>query len=301
MPDSSDAVTVIIPTLALAERAEFLTRAIASVHGQQVVRAIPLVVLNGPRQDARVVADLERNPRVRILKSAATDLPGALRAGRAQVETPFFTALDDDDMLMLSALSVRRAALLERTDCAAVVTNGWRRDTHSDTLHVTSFDDIRRDPLRSLLKYNWLLPGAWLGRTEAFEDEVFARMPRYLECTYLGVRLSTTHRTCFIDEPTVAWTVTTPGSISKSREYLVGAEDAINRILELDLPADVRRGFRKKLAEAQHAAARLYLKEGDRRAAWASHLRSLRQPGSWRLLGLTARLFMTARTGALRW
>jgi hypothetical protein len=216
--------------------------------------------------------------------------------GRAHVDTPLFTALDDDDVLLPTALQVRAKALAEHVDCVAVVTNGWRRDAREDTLHVRSFDHVRGDPLRSVLNFNWLLPGAWLARTDAVQQEVFEKMPRYLECTYLAVRFATTHRTCFVNEPTVAWSVDTPRSLSKSREYVVGIEGALRRILELDLPGDVRRGFKKKLASAQHNAACLHLQEGDRQAAWGTHLRSLRGPEPWRFLSLTPRLLL-ARWG----
>ena len=285
-------VTVIIPTLATANRAELLKRAIDSVQAQRGVRATALVVVNGDVRDTQLLAAIRQDTRIRIVTTGLADLPGALRLGRAHVETPFFTALDDDDVLVPTALQVRRAALAERADCVAVVTNGWRRDARGDAPHMDSFEGVRRDPLRSLLEYNWLLPGAWLARTDAFRDEVFAGMPRYLECTYLAVRFATTHRTCFLDEPTVAWSADTPHSVSKSREYVLGLESALQRILELDFPADVRRGFRRKLAWAQHCAARLLLAEGRSQAAWGTHLRSLRGPDSWRFLSLTPRLFL---------
>jgi len=206
-------------------------RAIDSVHGQRGVTTIPLIVVNGDVCDAPLVAALHRDARIRIVTTPAADLPGALRLGRSHVDTAFFTALDDDDVLMPTALRVRRDALADRSDHVAVVTNGWRRDAQGDTLHMPSFDAVRRDPLRTLLDRNWLLPGAWLARTEALEDELFASMPRYLECTYLAVCLATTHRTCFLDEPTVAWSVDTPGSLSKSRAYLLGLEAGLQRIL----------------------------------------------------------------------
>jgi len=256
------------------------------------VGAIPLVVVNGHEQDARVVDALRRDAHVRVLVTGEADLPGALRLARSHVNTPWLTALDDDDVLLPEALEKRVLALEKRPDCVAVVTNGLRRDASGDTLHMPDFDDVRRDPLRSLLKGNWLLPGSWLGRTAAFEDELFQRMPRYLECTYLAIRLATTHRTCFLDASTIAWSTDSPRSVSKSREYQLGMEAALCRILELDLPADVRRGYQRRLASARNAAAALYLQEGDRRAAWKSHLRALRGPASWRFLSLTARLFL---------
>jgi glycosyltransferase involved in cell wall biosynthesis len=285
-------VTVIIPTLAASGRAKLLIRAIDSVHGQQDVRANALIVLNGSVNDAQLVATLRQDSRLRILTTPPPDLPGALRLGRAHVDTPWFTALDDDDVLLPSALRIRLSALMGQPDSVVVVTNGWRRDGQGDTLHMLSFDSVRRDPLRSILAGNWLLPGAWLARTDAFADEVFARMPRYLECTYLAVRFATTHHACFIDEPTVAWSADTPGSVSKSREYVLGLEGALERILELDLPADVRRGFKRKLASAQQAAAGLLLQEGHARAAWDTHLRSLRNPSGWRFISSTPQFFL---------
>jgi hypothetical protein len=297
MPDLSDAVTVIVPTLARTQRAALLKRAVASVLEQQGVDALPLIVVNGAEYDRSLVATLKEDARVNVIDVAQADLPGALRTGRSYVTTPWFTALDDDDVLLPGALSVRLRALKARSDCAAVVTNGLRRDAGGDTLHMSSFDAIRHDPLRALVKLNWLLPGAWLGRTSAFEDEVFATMPRYLECTYLAVRLATTHRTCFLDEPTIAWSTDTPQSASKSREYAIGAEAALERILALDLPPDVRQAFRGKLADAQHSVVRLYMAEGAWRAAWEQHLRSLRGPRFWRFLTLTPRLFLMPRSG----
>ena len=37
---------------------------------------------------------------------------------------------------------------------------------------------------------NWLLPGSWLCRTEAAGPKFFDGMPRFLECTYLGLRFA---------------------------------------------------------------------------------------------------------------
>jgi hypothetical protein len=113
----------------------------------------------------------------------------------------------------------------------------------------------------------------------------------------MAVRLATTHRAFFVDQPTIAWSADTPQSASKSREYVIGAEAAIKRILALDLPPDARQGFRGKLADAQHSVVRLYMAEGAWRAAWEQHLRSLRGPRFWRFLRLTPRLLLMPRSG----
>jgi glycosyltransferase involved in cell wall biosynthesis len=300
LSSTDHAITVIIPTLALAERSALIDRAIESVHAQREVRAIPLVVVNGHRHDEQVLDALKRDKRIRMLIAESADLPGALRLGRANVETQWVGTLDDDDLLLPDALSTRLLALRAHPGCVAVVTNGLRRDVTGDSLHLPDFSAVRRNPLRSLLISNWLLPGSWLGQTSAFDDEVFRRMPRYLECTYLAMRMATTHQTCFLDQPTMVWSAGTPHSLSRSREYELGMEVALSRILELDLPADVRYGFRLKLAAARNAAASLHLKEGNRRAAWQNHLRALRGPASWRFLGLTSRLIFPPRVRVRR-
>lgn len=263
---------------------------------QEGVRPTPIVVVNGSRRDGPLVASLEQDRGIRVLSNEEESIPAALGLGRSQVDTPWFAELDDDDVLLPGALLARVRALEERADCAAVVTNGLRRDASGDTLNVADFAAVRRDPLRSMVKFNWLLPGSWLCRTSAVDGEVFRNMPPYLECTYLGIRLATTHRTCFLDEPTVVWCADTPGAASKSREYVIGAEAAINRILELQLPPDVRDSYRRKLANARNGAARLLLREGDGREAWRSHLRSLRDPAGWRYWRFTLRLMVGARS-----
>src|SRR5688572_14049669 len=250
-------VTVIIPTLALAEREVSLFRAIESVLGQENIRATPV----------------------------------ALRAGREVVDTSWFGTLDDDDYLLPGALLTRVRALSEHPECDTVVTNGYRRDaTGGDVIHVTDPDRVRRDPLGHLLEANWLLPGSWLSRSSAIDPQVFAEMPRFLECTYLAVRFAIAERLLFLDEPTVVWHAGRPGSQSWSRSHRLGQADALQRILKLSLPAPFRAGAMRKFTAACHAATDLYLEERDLGEAWRWHLRSLRGSGGWRYLLYTRRL-----------
>jgi len=296
MNSTPSAITVIMPTRALRERSRLLRRALASVLAQEGVRPAPVVVVNGSRRDGELVAWLEQHRGIRVLSNDEESIPAALGLGRSHVDTPWFSELDDDDFLLPGALLARVRALEERADYAAVVTNGLLRDASGDKLIVANFAAVRCDPLRSMVKFNWLLPGSWLCRTSAVDGEVFRDMPPHLECTYLGIRLATTHRTCFLDEPTVVWCADTPGAASKSREYVVGQEGAIRRILELELPPDVRDSYRRKLAISRNVAARLLLREGDERAAWGCHLRSLLDPAGWRHWRFTLRLIVGERS-----
>jgi hypothetical protein len=225
-------------------------------------------------------------------------IPGALLAGRESVTTPWFGELDDDDMLLPRALAPRVQALMERPDATAVVTNGYRRTGGGDELHVTVPGKVQRDPFGQLLEKNWLLPGSWLCRTSEVGPDVFADMPRFLECTYMAVRFAMSGRMMFLAEPTVIWHAGHAGSASWSRPHRLGAADALERLLTLSLPPAFRAGVRRKLAEACHANADIHRQEGNRREAWRWHLRSLRAPGGFRYLAFTRYLFtMRDRAG----
>ncbi|HKV51933.1 MAG TPA: glycosyltransferase family A protein [Gemmatimonadaceae bacterium] len=282
MAPTDPAVTIIIPTRGLRERAASLRAAIESAWGQCDVRPVVIVVLNGPRRDANVECALRGDPRVTLVVSETASLPAALALGRAMVETPWFTALDDDDLLLPNALALRLRALDDHPDCAAVVTNGWRRTSSHDTVHVSPNETVSADPVRAMLAHNWLLPGSWLCRSDRVGTDVFASMPDFLECTYLGLRLASEHRIVWVDEPSVIYTVGSPGAESSSRAYVLGQVAALRRIIALPLPRDVRRTLRARIAGAYHAAANHEREVGALGGAWRWHVRSLLEPSGWR-------------------
>jgi glycosyltransferase involved in cell wall biosynthesis len=287
---SERAVSVIVPTRALAGRAAVVRRSITSLLAQQDVTVAPIVVINGPDGDDALVRELHSDPRLRVVTLASADLPAALRAGREHVRTPFFAELDDDDELMPDALARRVAILESDASCDVVITNGYRQDRTTQCLHVEDAAAVIRDPLRALARQNWLLPGSWLCRTDRVGAALFDGMPRYLECTYLGLCFAMQYRMRFLDEPTVSWHMDSPLSVSASGDYVLGQVPALERILELDLPADVRQRYREELARACHGIARHYRAAGALRKSWDWHLRSLREPGGWRHIGFTRRL-----------
>ena len=282
MSSADRAVTVIIPTRGLRERAELLRNAIDSVLGQLDVRAVPLLVLNGASRCPEVEQALKADPRLRLITRHEANLPAAMRAGREAVDTPWYATLDDDDVLLPDALSLRVGALQRRPDCDAVITNGYRRTDAGDVLNILPGSDINSDPLRALLRRNWLLPGSWLCRSDNVGVSLFEGMPRYLECTYLAVRFATEYRMLWLDTPTVAYRVGSPLATSNSREYTLGQVDALRRIIELKLPSDVRRQFRRRIAASYHFEANRALREGETRKAWRWHVAALLESGGLR-------------------
>ena len=287
---STPEVSVIVPTLALPGRRNELHRALASIFSQAGVRCLPLVVVNGSHFDARLLGELTRDPRIKVITHEAADLPEAYRLGRRNVATAWFTSLDDDDLLLPGALQVRLRALLQSQEHDAVVTNGYCRGPDGDALVVPDMARVAANPLRALIQSNWLLPGAWLCRTDGASERLFEGMPRHLECTYLAVRLATTRRVQFMNEPTVAWHTDTPGAASRSRSFILGGPAALRRILEFDLPPDVRRCFESRLRAAHHASSVTLLDEGMIIPAWRAHTQALLGRGGWRHLPFTGRL-----------
>lgn len=283
MSDSPPAVTVVIPTRALPERIPLLQRAVASVLDQQDVAARVIVIVNGAPDHLGVRQALGGDPRVTLLIRDDANLPAALRAGARAVETAWFATLDDDDILLPDALKVRHAALERHSGCVVVVTNGIRRSATGDVLHVQDSREIAADPLRALLRRNWMLPGSWLCRVTPETRALFDGMPRYLECTYLGIRFAALGMV-WIDTPTIVYHIGTPFSESQSRAYAEGQSEALRTILELDLPPYARRALRRRIAAAHHRSANLALRGGSLPEAWRWHLATLREPSGWRYL-----------------
>ncbi len=287
-------VSVIVPTRALAARASLIHRALESVLSQERVRALPILVVNGPDRDSSLVGELNRDPRLQVIDLEAAGIPGALRAGREAVETEWFASIDDDDVYLPGALAARVEALKARPAFDTVVTNGLRRGGYGDRLHVPDMSSVECAPLDALNRGNWLLPGAWLCHTARVGASLFEGMPNMLECTYLAIQFTLRCNTCFLDRPTVVWYVDSPASESMSRAYILGGVAAHERLLELPLPTETRRWMRERLTSAMHGVSDLHYRERALSKAWQWHVRTLVRPGGWRYLPFSLRLLLAA-------
>lgn len=294
-------VSVIMPTIACRERAKGLVRAIDTVVAQDGVRATPLVVVNGPAAAPEVLAYLRGRPDIRLATLDEASLPRALHAGRAMVDTPSFMVLDDDDELLPGALQTRLEALHE-TGADVLVTSGFLEGFGRRELNIADFRTIAADPLRTLLVRHWLPPCAGFFRTSTVTTELFEAIPHYREWTYLALQFALRLKIRFASQATFVYRTNTPDSLSKSRAYSLAGPPAIARMLELDLPADVRAALRVRLAGDLHSASSRELDDGNYRAAWAWHLRCLAQPSGWRHLPFARHLLVgsLSRLGAGR-
>lgn len=276
-------VSVIIPTKLAARRGPVIRRAIESVLGQEGVCGVPLVVVNGHECDPDLAAEISADHRLRVTTLADANLPAALHAGRRMVDTTWFAELDDDDVLMPGALRTRVEALENDRQCDAVVTNGIRRGVDGDSLHfVENVSTIEADAVRAMVRHNWLLPGGWLCRTDSVGVELFEDIPRFRECTYLGLQFATRLRLKFLDCPTVIYHTDTPESETKTKAYQLGMAEAMRRLLTLNLPPDVRDSFQRLLGWDCLRNAEHFLQENDVSTAWRWYRESFRGPGGWR-------------------
>ena len=287
-------VSVIVPTLGLKARAPLIYRALDSILSQEHVHAKPIIVANGQQRDTALIQTLKKLPGVRVIEIEKRSLPNALRVGREAVDSDWFSALDDDDVYLPKSLAARVQALQSRTDFDTVVTNGFVCEEGNRKLHMQNMSYVEQNPLAVLARRNWLLPGAWLCRTDRVGSWLFDSMPKALECTFLAIQFSLRCRLCVLDTPTVVWHIDTPGSESKSRDYVFNVITALEQLTELPLPITIRENLRVRTAGAQHQIADMLLKERDIRGAWEWHLRSIKSRKGLRYLPFSLHLVRTS-------
>lgn len=251
-----------------------------------------LVVVNGSNVDPTLFADLVGTSDVRTIRLTSGSHALAQRFGRELVETPYFAFLDDDDEFLDGTLA-HRVALLERDpDAALAVVNGFDYDGSGERLRYAEFARFSDDPALSVLASNWLASCGGLFRTGAVAPEVF-EVPEahYMEWTLIAYRLALSTKVAF--SPTPGFRVhDSPGSLSKSIEYQLGAARTLDRMLALPAPKACKDRLREKRAAMMHALAEAHLRRGDRRSGFRFHIRSLGERTGMRYLAFTRYLLL---------
>ena len=282
-------VTIIIPTTCADERCESLRRAVRSLLTQDIGYPSILVVANGPRVNAALLKEIASYPQVEVLRLEEGSLPRAIALGRAHVATPYFGFLDDDDEYLPDALRLRLQVLDGDLTAALCATDGYDFVDGCDHLRETVYPETLEDPLRGLLKANWLASCGGLYRSDLVPARFFDGVTKYYEWTLLAYKLAASQRVLLLNTPTYRL-YESPGSLSRSEAYRLAEPDVLKQTCLLDLPKDVRRALRKRVARAYHSLSSYYLREDRLRDAWGFHALSLFQPSGWQYLSFTARL-----------
>lgn len=286
---SASGITVIIPTTCELRRWESLQRAIASVMQQSGVTPRVLAVVNGQRFDPTRYEALCQMPGVEVVYLAEGNASLAQRTGRSLVTTAYFAFLDDDDEYLPGGLKARLVPLEQDNALDFVASQGVRCFDGVDQPCWPSTGAIHRDPLRALADTNWLASCGGLFRTRSIAVDYFDGCSRYLEWTLLAYKLAASRRMVFVDTATFR-IHDSPGSLSKSTAYRYGEIDVILKILQLQLPGDVRESVRVKLGKAHHDVSDFCRRQKLNTDAWRHHASSLRQPGGWRFFPYTRKL-----------
>lgn len=269
--------SVIIPTL--ADRPEALHRAIASVVDQRAHRAVPIVVVNGPRADPDLLDALRRRTDIRLTMSERLGVSAARLHGRRLVDTPYFALLDDDDEFLPHALETRRQGFHDGP-VDVVVTNGYRQRPDPGNVIIEKLSEAAIDPSMSMLERNWLASAGALFATDTVGEDMLDGLPDYLELTVLGYRLALQRRLRFLDVPTFIIHEDAEVRATQGRRYGLEAPAALQLMESFTSRPDLRRRLRDKRCRALHRCAELHLEAGAIAAAWQSHLDSLKLGGA---------------------
>ncbi|MBK5205116.1 MAG: glycosyltransferase family 2 protein [Polaromonas sp.] len=285
-------VSVIIPTIAIKAKAALLMRAVESIRHSAAGQIRIIAVVNGGRADPDVCQWLQAQPDIHYERIAAPSSPLAIFRGRALVQTPFFSMLDDDDEYLIGGTDLKLAALASHTGADIVVTSGFRRVGEVDRLAMSEIEQVPLAPLVSLFQSAWLSSCNTLYRSSSFPQAFFADPHPYAEWTWLAFKLALAGKQiAAINQPTFR-IHDTPGSLSKSKSYDDAYQSLYQRMLDLEPPTDIARTIKARIGSDWHDQSVRALSRRRRLDAIACHLRSLMLPGGLRYLTYTRRLFL---------
>lgn len=289
MRTSTD-VSVIIPTIAIKEKAALLMRAIESIRRSSVGQIKIIVVVNGGHADPAVCQWLQAQADIQYEQVATPSAPLAIFRGRALVQTAFFSMLDDDDEYLPGGTDLKLAAFLSHSEADIVLTSGLRCVGEVDTPAMSEIERVPLAPLISLFQSAWLGSCNTLFRSESFPGSFFADPHPYAEWTWLGFKLALAGKQiAAINQPTFRIN-DMPGSLSKSKSYHDAYQALYQRMLDMKPPTDVVRTIRVRIGSDWHDQSVRALSRGDLRGAIGCHCRSLIHPGGLRYFAYSRRL-----------
>lgn len=284
-------VDIIVRTMADEARAASLFRALDTIQNQRGVRARPIVMVNGDRRNAAVMARLLRRTGIVWQVMDAPDPAGALVKGVQRVTAPFYMVLDDDDELLPDTLRGLIPALPAACAWDVLITNRYCRSGRTIHIETADLEAQAADPMASLLDDNWLAPGRAVFRSATVTDALIDVGQFNQEWTHIAMRLvSHELRLQFRDIPS-ALCHDTEGSASKSdlcRQNEIRFWHTIDAEIALD--RRLRRRVASKRANLLHSMAVRRAHSGQPWAAWHYHLQSLRPPHFFKYILYTRKL-----------
>ena len=267
-------ITVIIPTAGRQQRTISLIKAIDSVLDQKDVDAVPLVVLNGNIYDSDLFSKLKSNKDILLKYIKKGSLPNAIHEGRKMVDTEFFSFLDDDDIYTTNSLALKLIAFNSDKSLDVVVGNGYKVANDGKYKVFSNGCLLNKQPLRELIKYNWLASCSALFKTNSIGFDFFDRNFKHYEWTYIAYQLTLFRKIKFIND--ITYIVNdTDSSLSKSEEYIITQPHLYQKLKRLSLPEEIYQQIIKKEIQCYHNISNYYLDAKKIKDAWKWHFKSL--------------------------
>jgi hypothetical protein len=290
------AISVIIPTRAVKERATQLKRAIHSVRSQIGVLATPIVMVNGDRFDSDLYAWLNAQPDVRVFYSSVPDPVTARRLGVTKVEDLFFSCLDDDDEITVDGLLQRVTPMLKDETLDVVATIGYIGSVESGRLSCNGNILVPADPVEAAIKNHWLHSGGALFRRETIGAEYFiSPFGGMLEWVILATRLGLERNILRLNTPTFIWHFDSTDRISESKEYLEAIPRVLDYLVTFPVEPNIRNIYRRRKAIAYHCLSERARGKQKLRKAWLWHIKSLCTSGGWKYLPYSRHLLFSKK------
>jgi glycosyltransferase involved in cell wall biosynthesis len=274
---------VVVPTALDKKREPLIRRAIDSVLKQVGVRVQLVLVVNGSRFDADLLARLREDRRFAVLQMVEGNVSLARYRGLQDRVCDFFCFLDDDDELLPDSLRARVAALEAHPDWDVVAANGYIREAADELLvgpELRAF--IARDPAGSFLQTNWFASASAMFRAARFSPEFFRIAHRHYEWTYLFWKLlGEGYRVGFCDAIAYRKYEDHPLAVARSEAYRLAHAEFLRSLMELPMEPRIRAAIRERYVMALNASCDHYLAHREARLAFAAYLKCLWN-GGWR-------------------
>lgn len=284
-------VSIIIATMAVSSRAIQLKRAINSIRTSASRPVEIIVVVNGADPDQDLCAWLRSQPDVIFDYIAEPSAPNAIKRGVELVQTEYYGCLDDDDEYINMAIDFRLDMIKNNPHADCVISNGFRNVNDIEEVVYSHLDEVNSFPLLCLMRCNWLASCNFLFRKSSLDSVFFVDGHPFAEWTWLAFKLAMQNKKIVVVHECTFRINDTPGSLSKSANYVNSYISLFKRMLAEDPPIHVRKIIRSKLAAAYHDASDHALKSGDIHSAIKFHIKSVMSKNGYKYLGYSRYFF----------
>jgi glycosyltransferase involved in cell wall biosynthesis len=286
--------TVVIASLCDDARGKLLKRAFESVRAMAGEHDYSIIVVaNGARVSSSVLDWLAAEPDVRVIRLRSGSYPLARRVGAEMADSEFLAFLDDDDELMPNTLARKIAYFRQHPEVDVLVTDGLRVNGSAVAKIFPPPEARCADLVETMMRTGWGACALTL-RTQNVDLSAFDAGFRHLEWTLTTLELARRHKFGFLDEPTYRYYEDTPGSLSKSAEYILAAPELWRRLSKGYAGTRYDLAVRRRYGTECHNVSREYARQGKMRDAWRLHAESLRSPGGMALVPFSAKLLFAS-------